>query len=161
MNSRSLAALLLSCVKTHILHFCTHICTFPHPACSSFTCLSRREIQGTDPVCSQATPQGSYRHPPGPASLAIPSAVIAVRLLRAALTRRTASMCTSLGPQGGCLGMLLKLPTLAADLEDPKVPKSPWTKQRFSLLYLCGVCLKIAETSLIKTLDKGALRISA
>lgn len=157
MNSRSLAALLLSGVKTHILHFCTHICTFPHPACSSFTCLSRREIQVTDPVCSQATPQGSYRHPLGPASLAIPSSVIAVKLLRAALTCMTAS----LGPQGGCLGILLKLPTLAADLEDPKVPKSPWTKQRFSLLYLCGVCLKIAKTSLIKSLDKGALRICA
>lgn len=84
-----------------------------------------------------------------------------MKLLRAALNRMTASMCTSLGPQGGFLGMLLKLPTLAADLEDPRVPKSRWTKQRFSLLYLCGSCLKIAETNLIKTLDKGAVHICA
>lgn len=84
-----------------------------------------------------------------------------MKLLRAALNRMTGSMCTSLGPQGGFLRMLLKLPTLAADLEDPKVPKSRWTKQRFSLLYLCGGCLKIAETNLIKTLDKGALWICA
>lgn len=84
-----------------------------------------------------------------------------MKLLRAALNRMTGSMCISIGPQGGFLRMLLKLPTLAADLEDPKVPKSRWTKQRFSLLYLCGGCLKIAETNLIKTLDKGALWICA
>ena len=148
------------CENSHFAFLHSHL-HFSPPCLFEFHLLSRREIQGTDPVCSQAIPQASYRHPLGPASLAIPSSAIAVRLLRAASACMAASMCTSLGPQGRCLGILLKLPTLAADLEDPKVPKSPWTKQKFSLLYLCGVCMKIAETSLIKILDKGALRICA
>lgn len=98
------------CENSHFAFLHSHLHFSPHSP-SSFPCLSGREIQVADPVCSQATPQGSYRHPLGPASLAIPSSVIAVKLLRAALTCMTASMCTSLGPQGGCLRMLLKLPT--------------------------------------------------
>ena len=148
-------------MKTHILHFCAHICTSPHPACSGLTCLSRRGIQGTDPMCPQAIPQDPHRHPPGPAS---PGHTLISHCCEAAQGSLKPHDCQHVHQPwapGGFLRMLLKLPTLAADLEDPRVPKSRWTKQRFSLLYLCGSCLKMAETNLIKTLEKGALQICA
>lgn len=57
------------CENSHpALTFCIFVLTFVlhPPACS--TCLSRRGIQDTDSICSQAIPQGPHRHPPGPAS---------------------------------------------------------------------------------------------
>lgn len=144
------------CENSHFAFLHSHL-HFSPPSLFKFHLFIEEGDPGHRPCLLTSNTTGFLQASTRPCLSGLPSSVIAVKLLRAALTCMTAS----LGPQGGCLGILLKLPTLAADLEDPKVPKSPWTKQRFSLLYLCGVCLKIAKTSLIKSLDKGALRICA
>lgn len=141
-------------------HICIFVLTFVlrPPACS--TCLSRRD-PGLDSICSQKhyhrVLTGIHQALPLPASTLSSHCYEAAQ---AALKPHDwQHVCTSLRPHG-LPQSLLKLPTSCR----------PWRPQRYlnlagqsrnSLLYLCGGCLKIAETNLIKTLDKGALWICA